>query len=103
MNIRNLVVIAIRATILLVIAHIPHLLVYFGLELTLLVLWVGLLENIPLLFSCLKESGWFEINEFGVTSYSWEGLLVSLALKYSLFFLISCLIFFFKEATYKEN
>jgi len=85
--------VALKTLIVLAIAHIPHLLLLLGLEFILIIVWVGLLENIPLLFLDVGNMEWFELNEFGISDYTWEGRLIVIASK--------CIVFFFLVALFE--
>jgi hypothetical protein len=79
---------ALRTLLILVLAHIPLLLLSLGIEIVPVVLWVGLLENIPLIFLDLYNVSWFEIGQFGITGYTREGFIVSFICKYIIFLLL---------------
>ncbi|TWX69119.1 hypothetical protein [Colwellia sp. C1TZA3] len=75
----------IKGGVALVLAHIPLLLLYMGFEIFPIVIWVGLLENLPQLFLDVNSISWFEVGEFGIMSYTWEGFIISFICKYIVF------------------
>jgi len=95
-NITHLKVIASNAIFLLLISHLPHLLVFLGLDFIILVVWVALIENIPLLFLNVREINWFVLGEFGIKSYTWQGFFISIICKYIFFVILSSLMSLFK-------
>ena len=84
--------IAKKSLLFLLFAHVPHLLVFLGLEFWPLILWIGLIENLPLFFFDLENSYWFELANFGIKSYTWQGFVISIICKY-VFILASVLYF----------
>ncbi len=102
MNTRYFKGVFIKSLILLVFAHIPHFLLFVGLEIIPIVFWVAVVENIPLLFIDAEDLGWFEISAFGINDYTWQGFIISLLCKYVVFF-IFILVFdmFFRRAPSK--
>lgn len=74
-----------RSLYFLLLAHIPHILLFLGVEFIPVVLWVGVIENIPILFLDINNISWFEVGEFGIRNYSWEGFIISVICKYIVF------------------
>jgi hypothetical protein len=77
-----------RTLYVLLLAHIPYVLLLLGIEFIPIVLWVGLIENIPLLFLDINNFDSFRVSEFGIRSYSWQGFLISIICKYIVFLLL---------------
>lgn len=72
----------------MVLAHIPLFLLFLGVEFFPIIIWVGVVENIPLLFLDANNISWFEIGEFGIKNYAWRGLIITLTCKYFVFLLL---------------
>ena len=88
MNITYCINVLKRTLYVLLLAHIPYVLLLLGIEFIPIVLWVGLIENIPLLFLDINNFDSFRVSEFGIRSYSWQGFLISIICKYIVFLLL---------------
>ncbi len=74
--------------LLLIIAHLPFLLLFLGVEFIPIVIWVALIENIPLLFLSTANLDFFKVGKFGIQSYGLQGFIVSFSCKFVFFFVI---------------
>jgi hypothetical protein len=86
--------IAKKSLLFLLFAHVPHLLVFLGLEFWPLILWIGLIENLPLFFFDLENSYLFELANFGIKSYTWQGFVISIICKYVFILALASVLYF---------
>ena len=93
--------ILVKSAVLLLITHIPHLLLFLGVDAFLIVAWVGMMEQIPAIFVNVIRSNWFELGEFGIIGYTWQGFVVSIISKYLFFVLVLSLLSIFKSILLK--